>query len=388
MNIIFMTKKSPYFGTEYGGAESSMRLLAAKLAGLGHNVYYIARNRNNYWFIKIKSVLIENVRVYTIGIFERFENYSPIYYLQEKLAAYFISRLIKKTATELVYCYYEINILQLLLNLKERGFNFRIVMRLAGLHWYEACRQDPALIKFYENIFNQVDAVNYISSGLQKMTEEKMASLEMEVSFKRTFVGDIGTSAPIGRITPYSAAKNGDFNLMMASRFSKHQKRQDILIKAAAKISCSVPFKLVLIGSGPRENDIRAFIENHKLADRVTIEPFIDQQELWKRMQRADLLCHACDYEGLGKIIVESMAMGLPVLASNVLPLNDYIIDAKNGFLVDNDPVLWAEKIIDLFYNRKQLEEVSKNSIRYIENNYNPDDNVRLYEKIFSEITG
>ena len=112
----------------------------------------------------------------------------------------------------------------------------------------------------------------------------------------------------------------------------------------------------------------------------------MEQQQLWQEMRQADLLCHACDYEGTSKIILESMALGLPVLASDVTPVNDYVIDGYNGFLVDNDPAMWAEKITALACDKSERIRVSLNSMAYINENYNPFNNVSLYESHFDEI--
>jgi glycosyltransferase involved in cell wall biosynthesis len=80
------------------------------------------------------------------------------------------------------------------------------------------------------------------------------------------------------------------------------------------------------------------------------------------------------------------MGVGLPVLASNVTPLNTYIIDNKNGFLVDNDPRDWAEKIKIIIKKQSLLKDVSENSKKFIASKYDSSINSLVYEEIFENL--
>jgi glycosyltransferase involved in cell wall biosynthesis len=80
------------------------------------------------------------------------------------------------------------------------------------------------------------------------------------------------------------------------------------------------------------------------------------------------------------------MGVGLPVLASNVTPLNTYIIDNKNGFLVDNDPIDWAEKIKIIIKKQSLLKDISENSKKFIASKYDSSINSLVYEEIFENL--
>jgi len=260
------------------------------------------------------------------------------------------------------------------------------VMRMPGMKWYEHCRWNPRMIGEYQDIFNQIDAVNYNHKDLEQMGAEKFAELKLDVKFSYAFSGDIGSPAVPGRPLPYGRHSRNAFYIVMASRFSCYQKRQDILVRAASMIDLDTPVFIKLIGNGPKRPEIEAMIEKLNLNDRVEVVPFLPQKALWELMLTSDLMCHACEYEGLSKIILESLALGLPVLASDVPPVNSYIIDGENGFLVDNDPASWAGKIETLMVDGELREKVSLNSIAYIKENHDPTRNVKLYEEHFEQI--
>jgi len=355
---------------------------------LGDRVVYVTRLEGNSPGTKLKRFAVDGVSVYAVGFLERLSSVPLVPSIQVWLVCLLAKFLIKKHKIELVYCFYDVKSLKSLLRFRKRGSNFKIVMRMAGMYWYEDCRRKRSKVRAYENVFNQVDSVNYIHGGLERMVREKMELLGMSVSFRHTFIGDIGSSAPIGRGSVYRPLDDGVFSLIMATRFADYAKRQDILVQAIARIPETVPVKLCLIGSGVRTDEIAALIKDLGVSHRVKMEPFTDQQQLWYNMQRAGLLCHACDYEGLGKIIIESMAMGLPVLASNVTPLNEYIREGDNGFLVDNAAELWAGRIAELYHDPDRLVRVSERSMQFIAENYDPKKNVWLYQQAFEEILG
>lgn len=386
MNILFYTSKNPYFSSSYGGAESSMQLIAKHLVGKGHKVTWLSQEQSGYGFPRYRSQNKEGIAIISFKPIKGARIISLINCINKWLFWRLLCRLIRQKKINLVYCFYELHIIKLLNVLKMRGHGVKIVVRMAGLHWYEKCRQNPGLISSYEKEFNNLDSVNFIHGGLEKMVKTKFNELQMNVVFKHSFVGDIGSSRKIGRPVKHKYLCSPDFRLIMVSRFSHYQKRQDILIEAVSLLKDKMPFKLTLVGDGPRVQQMQQNIYRLGLQKHVNILPFMDQNGLWDLLMSMDLLCHACDYEGLSKIIIEAMAGGLPVLASDVLPLNEYIEDGENGFLVKNQADLWANKLLDLFFDSSSRATVSDNEISFVKKHYDPAKNITLYEKEFSRV--
>jgi glycosyltransferase involved in cell wall biosynthesis len=88
----------------------------------------------------------------------------------------------------------------------------------------------------------------------------------------------------------------------------------------------------------------------------------------------------------LSKVIIESLAIGQPVLCSNVLPMKNYIINNENGFLTDNSAENWSKAILQLSLNRDLLKEVSNNSRLFIKENYVASSNILDYEIKFKSL--
>lgn len=386
MNILFQTSISPLSKQAVGGAETSMRFMAELLSERGHSLCWISRfSTKKLWFSK-KVEFSNKTKVYSYssarGGSLKFINK----YNQNELTK-FVKKIILNHKIEVLYCYYDKAFLTNILRIrKSEGLNFKIVMRMAGLYWYEQCLVYPEMIPEYEYIFNEIDSVNYIHSSLETLVKEKFEELEMKVNFKHIYYGDIGSAVRMSRKKTYQNLPDNEFLMVMATRFSNYQKRQDILVEALSKVDKNIPFRLLLIGDGSERERIAQMIVDLNLSDRITIEPFLEQNQLWNKLMNAHLLCHACEYEGLSKIILESMSIGLPVLTSNVLPMASYITEGENGFLVNNTAEEWARKIEKIYSEKEKLSHISQKSIAFIDEYYNPQINVVKYEKYFAEL--
>ena len=385
LNILFNSKSSAYV-ERFGGAEISMKLMAEALVQRGHQVYYISKNKNRGLLPKLVRKRVGGVDVTIYSGLRRGSRFKFIRAFDQLLYEYLVRRVVNVGNIDLAYCTYELPILTVLLKVQATSPDLKIVMRMAGMYWYEKSLKDPVSKKEFERVFNSIDSINYVHRDQEQMVMEKIEDLDMDVAFKNSFIADIGFSVGLNRPQPYGSLTNEDFLIINVARFTDYQKRQDILVKAAALISQDVRVKFTLIGEGKEKEKIIALISKLGLEDKFTLMPFLSREELWREMIKADLMCHACEYEGLAKIILESMALGLPVLVSNVKPVNGYIEDSVNGFLVDNEPELWAKKIEALIQDHASRVKVSRRAKEHVENNYNPQNNIVQYECHFEKI--
>lgn len=95
----------------------------------------------------------------------------------------------------------------------------------------------------------------------------------------------------------------------------KRQKRIDRLLEAWARLD--VPHRLVLLGTGSRRKtrQLREQAARLGIADSVVFPGFHENAYAW--MARAELLVLASDFEGFGRVIVEALATGTPVVSTD-----------------------------------------------------------------------
>ena len=109
-------------------------------------------------------------------------------------------------------------------------------------------------------------------------------------------------------------------------------KNPSLLLRAFAKVS--VPARLVIAGKGPLRSDLEAQAATLGIANRVE---FLGPQlapQIAEQMRRADVLCMSSLNEGLPNVVIEAMASGLPVIATDVGGIHELIDAPWKGQLV------------------------------------------------------
>ncbi|MEW6095641.1 MAG: glycosyltransferase family 4 protein [bacterium] len=117
--------------------------------------------------------------------------------------------------------------------------------------------------------------------------------------------------------------------------------------------------KLIIIGTGSEETNILRQIENYGLKDIVLHFKNVDDEKLYNYYSLADAFVCPTLYEGLPIVILEAMACGLPIVATNTAENPQVVKDKINGFLV---PVASetgiADGVLRLYENNQQRRQM------------------------------
>jgi len=104
----------------------------------------------------------------------------------------------------------------------------------------------------------------------------------------------------------------------------------------AAKIVCeSEPdARFVLTGRGRLASKLQAKADELGLTEQVMFPGYVDRDELLEYYRRASVYINPSYYEGLPTGVLEAMACGLPVVATDVRGNSELVTPGKNGLLV------------------------------------------------------
>jgi glycosyltransferase involved in cell wall biosynthesis len=117
--------------------------------------------------------------------------------------------------------------------------------------------------------------------------------------------------------TPPPDWPNAAFHVVSVGRLHP-QKGQRFLLEAVARLVAQggrQRLRVHLLGQGPLEMELRRFVRDHRLESHVEFAGFQDNPIAW--IKRADLFCLPSLYEGLPLALLEAMACGVPVLATD-----------------------------------------------------------------------
>ena len=122
----------------------------------------------------------------------------------------------------------------------------------------------------------------------------------------------------------------------------------DVLIAALRPLAEAVPSaRLVLIGDGPQRDELQVAARDLGVGGRVLVTGVTSDITGW--LAAADVLAAPSRNEGMGRAIVEAMALGLPVVGAEVGGIPAVVADGETGWLVPpGDSLALAAALIEL----------------------------------------
>ena len=147
--------------------------------------------------------------------------------------------------------------------------------------------------------------------------------------------------------------KEEDFILFYAAELN-HNKHQDLLINVVNILKDRIPnIKLLLAGNGPLEGQYKRQVEQLNLGRYVDFLGYRD--DIPSLLAMSDVVVASSRREGLPVNIMEAMATGLPIVATDVRGHRDLIINGENGYIVGLDDIEGFAKSIEYLYKYKEL---------------------------------
>lgn len=133
-------------------------------------------------------------------------------------------------------------------------------------------------------------------------------------------------------IPPLSQDAKGDVRHFIAAGRLSSQKNFALLIDAFAQMA-SASDRLTIYGDGPDRSALERRIIRLGLAQQVSLPGFIDA--IIPKLQVADVFVLSSDYEGVPAVIVEALAAGIPIVATDCsVSMGDMLDDGTLGILV------------------------------------------------------
>jgi len=122
-----------------------------------------------------------------------------------------------------------------------------------------------------------------------------------------------------------------------------YQKGLDVLFKALGELK-SLPWKLTLVGDGPLQPMLESLASEMGISDRIAFKGWLSGEDLVEEYRDANTFVFPSRHEGMPNAVLEAMACGLPVIATEIAGNHELVIPEKTGLLVqpENVPALKA----------------------------------------------
>jgi len=163
-------------------------------------------------------------------------------------------------------------------------------------------------------------------------------------------------------------------------------------VMALKKLSNYKDIVLVYAGGGPEKSNLLQHIKKYNLNDKVKVLGNFAYKDINKIYNMADVLVVPSItlggvQEPLGLIVLEAMAVQVPVIASEIGGLKETVKNNYNGFLVpEKDPDKLAQAILKIKNNPTLAKKLGLNGRKEIEKNYTMKIAAQKFIKVFQGV--
>jgi len=156
--------------------------------------------------------------------------------------------------------------------------------------------------------------------------------------------------------------------LAVIGRFSTQKNHRTFLSALIPVVEQFPDLQVLFVGEGELENEIRQHTEELNLGKTVR---FMGQRrDIYKILKALDALVVPSLWEGLPNVMLEAMAVGIPVIATRVGGIPDVLTDGQTGRLTEPDSKSLSSAMIRGLKNPGELASYAKASLHLIRARY------------------
>ena len=162
-------------------------------------------------------------------------------------------------------------------------------------------------------------------------------------------------------------------------------KGQEVLIRAASElIRRGERVFLVLLGGGELRRELEELSFRLGISEQVRFLGW--RTDVARIMVACDIFCLPSRNEGMGKVLVEAMALGKPIVASDIGGIKNIVRPGENGLLVPvGDVEAWIEAIARLCRDPERRRRMG-DAGRLIAPRYSSDEMIKMIDQLYGKL--
>ncbi|PIR05601.1 hypothetical protein COV56_01945 [Candidatus Kuenenbacteria bacterium CG11_big_fil_rev_8_21_14_0_20_37_9] len=361
------TKKVLIFSFTYfpfaGGAEVALREITDRIGGFEFDLITAKISQDLPNFEKIG-----NIAVYRVGQGNKLDK--PFYPIRAFL---FSRKLHKKNQYSLVWAMMAswAGIAVLLFKLLNPRVKYLLTLQEGDSE--EFLRKRTWFWRpFYELIYKKADHIQAISRWLEQRAKDYGYKGDVSVVPNGVDLEKFKIQNSKFKIKRELNIKDNTKIIFTASRLVEKNDIETLI--RAFKILVSdilISSFLIIAGGGGLEDKLKKLVLGLGIQDKVFFLGQLSPDEAWKYYSIADIFVRPSLSEGFGNSFIEAMAASLPIVATPVGGILDFLEDRKTGlFCRVKDPRDLADKIKMIFENKELCRTIRENGLRLAREKY------------------
>lgn len=362
-----------------GGAGNATRYIARELAALGHGVTVLTmaygslprhEEREGYVVRRVASIR------------RRVDRSTPLEMLSFMISATVSAlRLARRERPDVSIAFFSIPSGPVSSALKI----FYRVPYLVSLRGGDVPGFQPYDLAFYHkltkpfiaHVWQRASRVVANSEGLRGLAMQTTPELPISV---------VPNGVDVDRFRPADKVNREKFpQLLFVGRLTQ-QKGLFYLLEAVAMLD--EPFTLTIVGDGDQQSPLETKAAELGIGNRIHFAGWCSREDIINYYTTADVFVFPSLDEGMPNVVLEAMACGLPIIATNIPGCEELVSEGKNGYLVPpRDPASLAERLRQLIVSPDLREETGRES-RLISKKYGWDKAALAYAELLWNAVG
>lgn len=184
---------------------------------------------------------------------------------------------------------------------------------------------------------------------------------------------------------PSVPSRPGVLRVGMVARMNSRSKNHKVFLRAAARLSGRFPgVEFLLVGDGPLRPELEREVESLGLKSQVFF--LGDRKDIPAILASLDVSVQPSCSESLSNAILESMAAGVPVVASRVGGNPELITQDRGMLVAPADDRAFADAIERLLRDEAMRAEFGHNAKQFTRDNFTLERTRKLHEELYAEL--
>ena len=224
--------------------------------------------------------------------------------------------------------------------------------------------------KAIKDVFNAVDYAVCVSNKIQK------SLIELNIKNSVVIYNGINMKSKIQKKQKFSIISAG--NMIKSKNF-------DVTIKVVKDLSeIYKDIHLTIVGEGAEREKLEELVKKLKLEDTVDFTGYLNNDDVLDYMGKSEIFLMPSSPEGFGIVYAEAMHNKCITIGTKNEGIDGFIINGKNGFLVNTDEEEITNLIDKIYKNEYNLQNIRDNAYKTVEK-LTWEQNAKNYLKLLKE---
>ena len=265
-------------------------------------------------------------------------------------------------------------------------FEMKMVLSLRGAHINYTPIVEPRIADLYNTAFPHIDAFHAVSKAISEEAQNYGAYRD-----KISLIHSPIPSEFFDAFSPIKTSNSEIIRVIMVGRFHWIKGYKYALDALHILNNKGFHVQITIVGPDIMTEAINFQVHQLELQDCIILKPSLFQADLREALKGHDIFLLSSLKEGIANVVLEAMAIGLPVISTNCGGMGEVVKHKETGWLVPvRDPQAIADAILDVSQRPKQdLQRITQDAHDFVKAEFNAVESIRqfvdLYESVFRE---